>query len=176
MVRSVPTSPGYRKMWSDHASGTGRWLLADVLYPRWANFFRPPASNDTNTGPIGGVVARWMGAHQFAALGAWPTACAHGLGARQLFLAETVIQYVLRRLNEIGVDDIFGVAGDYTFPLNDAIVEHPTINWIGCCNELNAAYVAGSTAFCDQIRGHHTQRQVQPPRAAAPRFVHVRSQ
>lgn len=30
----------------------------------------------------------------------------------------------LRRFNEIGVDDIFGVAGDYAFPVNDAIVEH----------------------------------------------------
>jgi indolepyruvate decarboxylase len=57
-------------------------------------------------------------------------------------MAETVIQYVLRRLNEIGVDDIFGVAGDYAFPVNDAIVEHESINWIGCCNELNAAYAA----------------------------------
>ena len=26
-------------------------------------------------------------------------------------MAETVIQYVLRRLKEIGVDDVFGVAG-----------------------------------------------------------------
>jgi indolepyruvate decarboxylase len=43
-------------------------------------------------------------------------------------MAETVIQHVLRRLNEIGVDDIFGVAGDYAFPVNDAIVEHPAIN------------------------------------------------
>jgi indolepyruvate decarboxylase len=46
-------------------------------------------------------------------------------------MAETVIEYVLRRLNEIGVDDVFGVAGDYAFPVNDAIVEHPAINWIG---------------------------------------------
>jgi indolepyruvate decarboxylase len=59
---------------------------------------------------------------------------------------ETVIQYVLRRLNEIGVDDIFGVAGDYAFPVNDAIVEHPAINWIGCCNELNAGYAADGYA------------------------------
>ncbi|MEE6167759.1 MULTISPECIES: alpha-keto acid decarboxylase family protein [unclassified Mycolicibacterium] len=59
---------------------------------------------------------------------------------------ETVIQYVLRRLNEIGVDDIFGVAGDYAFPVNDAIVEHPVINWIGCSNELNAAYAADGYA------------------------------
>ena len=61
-------------------------------------------------------------------------------------MAETVIQYVLRRLNEIGVDDVFGVAGDYAFPVNDAIVEHPVINWIGCCNELNAGYAADGYA------------------------------
>lgn len=61
-------------------------------------------------------------------------------------MAETVIQYVLRRLNEIGVDDIFGVAGDYSFPVDDAIVEHPAIDWIGCCNELNAGYAADGYA------------------------------
>jgi indolepyruvate decarboxylase len=61
-------------------------------------------------------------------------------------MAETVIQYVLRRLNEIGVDDVFGVAGDYAFPVNDAIVEHPAINWIACCNELNAGYAADGYA------------------------------
>lgn len=61
-------------------------------------------------------------------------------------MAETVIHYVLRRLNEIGLDDVFGVAGDYAFPVNDAIVEHPAIRWIGCCNELNAAYAADGYA------------------------------
>jgi indolepyruvate decarboxylase len=61
-------------------------------------------------------------------------------------MAETVIQYVLRRLKEIGVDDVFGVAGDYSFPVNDAIVEDPAINWIGCCNELNAGYAADGYA------------------------------
>ncbi|MBV8292089.1 MAG: alpha-keto acid decarboxylase family protein, partial [Mycobacterium sp.] len=61
-------------------------------------------------------------------------------------MTETVIQYILRRLNEIGVDDIFGVAGDYAFPVNDAITQHPAINWIGCCNELNAGYAADGYA------------------------------
>src|SRR5262245_55074275 len=61
-------------------------------------------------------------------------------------MAESVIEYVLKRLNEIGVDDIFGVAGEYAFPVNDAIAEHPAINWIGCCNELNAAYAADGYA------------------------------
>jgi TPP-dependent 2-oxoacid decarboxylase len=55
-------------------------------------------------------------------------------------MAETVTEYVLRGLKEIGVD-VVGVAGDYAFPVNDAIVERPAINWIGCCNELNAAYI-----------------------------------
>src|SRR5271167_2292042 len=61
-------------------------------------------------------------------------------------MTETVIGHVLGRLKEIGVDDVFGVAGDYAFPVNDAIVEHPVINWIGCCNELNAAYAADGYA------------------------------
>ena len=61
-------------------------------------------------------------------------------------MPDTVIQYVLRRLKEIGVDDVFGVAGDYAFPVNDAIVEDPSLNWITCCNELNAAYAADGYA------------------------------
>jgi indolepyruvate decarboxylase len=68
-------------------------------------------------------------------------------------MAQTVIQYVLRRLKEIGVDDVFGVAGDYAFPVNDAIVEHPAINWIGCCNELNAAYAADGYARMRGVGG-----------------------
>ncbi|GAA4483012.1 alpha-keto acid decarboxylase family protein [Rhodococcus olei] len=61
-------------------------------------------------------------------------------------MAGTVIQHVLGRLEEVGVGDVFGVAGDYAFPVNDAIVGHPAINWIGCCNELNAAYAADGYA------------------------------
>lgn len=62
----------------------------------------------------------------------------------------SVIEYVLGRLSEIGVTDIFGVPGDYAFPLNDAICAHPTINWVGSCNELNAAYSADGYA---RVRG-----------------------
>ncbi|MFM1729485.1 thiamine pyrophosphate-binding protein [Prescottella soli] len=61
-------------------------------------------------------------------------------------MARTVIQYVLGRLEEIGVGDVFGVAGDYAFPVNDAIVGHAAINWVGCSNELNAAYAADGYA------------------------------
>jgi indolepyruvate decarboxylase len=58
----------------------------------------------------------------------------------------TVIEYVLRRLRDIGVKDVFGVPGDFAFPVQDAIVAHPDINWIGCCNELNAGYAADGYA------------------------------
>ena len=37
----------------------------------------------------------------------------------------TVIEYVLGRLNDIGVTDIFGVPGDFAFPVQDAIVGIP---------------------------------------------------
>ena len=70
-------------------------------------------------------------------------------------MATTVIQHVLRRLGEIGIKDIFGVPGDYAFAVNDAICNDPEMNWIGCCNELNAAYAAegyarikGAGALC----------------------------
>jgi indolepyruvate decarboxylase len=61
-------------------------------------------------------------------------------------MAKTVIQHVLGRLKAIGVDDIFGVAGDFAFPVQDAIVQDSDINWIGCCNELNAGYAADGYA------------------------------
>ena len=61
-------------------------------------------------------------------------------------MSESVIEYVLRRLHNIGVDAIFGVAGDFAFPIHDAIVHDPNIDWVGCCNELNAGYAADGYA------------------------------
>jgi indolepyruvate decarboxylase len=58
----------------------------------------------------------------------------------------TVIQHVLSRLRSIGVSDVFGVPGDFSFPVCDAICEDPQMRWIGCCNELNAAYAADGYA------------------------------
>lgn len=61
-------------------------------------------------------------------------------------MSKTVIQHVLNRLADIGVADVFGVPGDYAFPVNDAICNDPRMRWIGCCNELNAAYAADGYA------------------------------
>jgi indolepyruvate decarboxylase len=69
-------------------------------------------------------------------------------GAKQM--AKTVIQYVLGRLKDIGIGDIFAVAGDFAFPVHDAIVQYPGINYVGCCNELNAGYAADGYA---RVRG-----------------------
>ncbi|MFD1091688.1 alpha-keto acid decarboxylase family protein [Providencia vermicola] len=58
----------------------------------------------------------------------------------------TVIEYVLNRLQEIGINDVFGVAGDYAFPIEDAVCENKSMRWIGNCNELNASYAADGYA------------------------------
>lgn len=61
-------------------------------------------------------------------------------------MKHTVIQHVLSRLKDIGVNDIFGVAGDFAFPINDAVCNDKELRWIGSCNELNAAYAADGYA------------------------------
>src|ERR1700753_174547 len=61
-------------------------------------------------------------------------------------MTTTVVQHVLSRLRDIGISDIFGVPGDFSFPLNDAICSENELRWIGCGNELNAAYAADGYA------------------------------
>ena len=57
-------------------------------------------------------------------------------------MKKTVIQYVLDKLKEQGVADVFGVPGDFLYPVCDHIIDDPGLNWIGCANELNASYAA----------------------------------
>ena len=54
----------------------------------------------------------------------------------------TVGDYLLDRLAELGVSEIFGVPGDYNLEFLDHIVAHPSIRWVGNANELNAGYAA----------------------------------
>lgn len=58
----------------------------------------------------------------------------------------SVIEYILNRLYDLGISDIFGVAGDYAFPIEDTICNSKHLRWIGNCNELNAAYAADGYA------------------------------
>ncbi|ENU1228146.1 MULTISPECIES: alpha-keto acid decarboxylase family protein [Providencia] len=59
---------------------------------------------------------------------------------------ETVIEYILSKLYDLGIEDIFGVPGDYSFPINDTVCTTPYLRWVGNCNELNAAYAADGYA------------------------------
>ncbi|MHC9294489.1 alpha-keto acid decarboxylase family protein [Mycobacterium sp. LTG2003] len=56
--------------------------------------------------------------------------------------AYTVGDYLLDRLAELGVTEIFGVPGDYQLEFLDHILAHPRMTWIGGANELNAGYAA----------------------------------
>lgn len=58
----------------------------------------------------------------------------------------TVAEYVVNRLADLGVDRVFGVPGDYSFPFDDAIEANERLQWIVCANELNAAYAADGYA------------------------------
>lgn len=62
----------------------------------------------------------------------------------------TVAQYALARLAQLGIDRIFGVPGDYAFAIDDAAEKVPGLSWVGCANELNAAYAADGYA---RVRG-----------------------
>jgi len=61
-------------------------------------------------------------------------------------MAKTVIQHVLGRLRDLGITDVFGVPGDFAFPINDAVCNDKNMRWMGSFNELNAAYSADGYA------------------------------
>lgn len=58
----------------------------------------------------------------------------------------SVVGYALDRLAALGIEHVFGVSGDYAFPLNDAVEVHPHLQWVPSSNELNAAYDADGYA------------------------------
>ncbi|MED2793205.1 alpha-keto acid decarboxylase family protein [Bacillus wiedmannii] len=58
----------------------------------------------------------------------------------------TVSTYLLDRLSELGIEHIFGVPGDYNLAFLDDVLTHENIEWVGNCNELNAAYAADGYA------------------------------
>ena len=64
--------------------------------------------------------------------------------------ATTVADYIVERLAAEGIQHCFGVAGDYVFPICDAVDSSAKMKWIGCSNELNASYAADGYA---RVRG-----------------------
>ncbi len=61
-------------------------------------------------------------------------------------MAQTIVEYLIKRLNDMGVENIFGVPGDYNFHILEAVQNNDKTEWIGCCNELNAGYAADGYA------------------------------
>ena len=64
--------------------------------------------------------------------------------------AVSVADYIVDRLAAEGIKHCFGVAGDYAFPMCNAVDSSAKVKWIGCSNELNASYAADGYA---RVRG-----------------------
>lgn len=63
----------------------------------------------------------------------------------------TVADYLVQELNKLGIEDFFGLPGDYNFNILYAIEDNKNTNWVGCTNELNAGYAADGYA---RIKGY----------------------
>lgn len=57
-----------------------------------------------------------------------------------------VTDYLVQELNKLGIEDFFGLPGDYNFNILYSIEDNPNTNWVGCTNELNAGYAADGYA------------------------------
>ena len=55
------------------------------------------------------------------------------------------VQYLFKRLKQVGVESIHGVPGDYNLVALDYIPK-TGLKWVGNCNELNAGYAADGYA------------------------------
>jgi TPP-dependent 2-oxoacid decarboxylase len=80
--------------------------------------------------------------HSDAATGRRYFKCFKQPGNVGFVTAYTVGDYLLDRLAELGVSEVFGVPGDYNLEFLDHIVAHPDLRWVGNANELNAGYAA----------------------------------
>lgn len=59
--------------------------------------------------------------------------------------SETIGDYLIRRLQEYGVRDVFGIPGDYVLGFY-SMLEHSPIRVIGCCKEDHAGFAADAYA------------------------------
>lgn len=58
----------------------------------------------------------------------------------------TIGRYLLERLKEIGINHVIGVPGDFNLRFLEQIEEEDDIEFVGTCNELNAAYAVDAYA------------------------------
>ncbi|WP_077191534.1 thiamine pyrophosphate-dependent enzyme [Streptomyces lydicus] len=59
-------------------------------------------------------------------------------------MARTVAQVIVDSLEQLGVQQVFGVVGDALNPLTDAIRRADGTEWVGCRHEEAAAFAAGA--------------------------------
>jgi indolepyruvate decarboxylase len=52
----------------------------------------------------------------------------------------------LTRLYQCGIETVFGVPGDFNLALLELLMQRSEMEWVGNCNELNAAYAADAYA------------------------------
>ncbi|KAM0754818.1 pyruvate decarboxylase [Meredithblackwellia eburnea MCA 4105] len=60
--------------------------------------------------------------------------------------------YLFERLAQLGVKPIFGVPGDFNLVLLDLLEDSGKVEWVGCCNELNASYAVDSYVRVKQVQ------------------------
>ncbi|TRM60352.1 thiamine diphosphate-binding protein [Schizophyllum amplum] len=58
----------------------------------------------------------------------------------------TVGDYLLARLDQLQITNMFGLPGDFNLGFLDLVEDHPNIHWVGNCNELNSGYAADGYA------------------------------
>lgn len=60
-------------------------------------------------------------------------------------------EYIVKRLEELGINEFFGLPEDYNLDLIYAVEKNPNTHWIGCTNTLSAGYAADGYA---RVRGY----------------------
>lgn len=58
----------------------------------------------------------------------------------------TIGDFLLARLAQLHIDQVLGVPGDFNLQFLDQIKHSDALSFVGCCNELNAAYAADGYA------------------------------
>jgi indolepyruvate decarboxylase len=66
-------------------------------------------------------------------------------------MKQSIGNFLLRRLQEVGIRHLFGVPGDYNLGLMQQLEDRGEPAWIGNCNELNAAYATDAYARINGI-------------------------
>ncbi len=61
-------------------------------------------------------------------------------------MKQTIGDFLLRRLQEAGIQHIFGLPGDFNLGLMQQLEDRGEPQWVGNCNELNGSYAADGYA------------------------------